>query len=172
MSAAAQEVYLAEQLQWEKDQWDLCGRENEAEIKCIKADELRSALETARAADGYYAMDADDREDWDEAYVETAATELTTLTAAWITANAPAAKAEGGACSATSACTESTHCCATTATPPSSSGLDALTNICGSSSTKKYTNEIGIEYTLVCPVSSAKALVASAATLIASAYLM
>jgi len=86
MSAVAQEVYLAEQLQWEKDQWDLCGRlyTNDALITCINANELRISLEEARLAADYYEMTVEEREEFDSSYETDVVEELSSLTAAWI----------------------------------------------------------------------------------------
>jgi len=91
MSAVAQEVYLAEHLQWEKDQWDLCGRSNDSLILCINANELRISMEEARLAANYYDMTAEEREEFDSSYEADAVEEISSLTAAWISDNAPAA---------------------------------------------------------------------------------
>jgi len=159
-------------LKWQKAIVELCDGEGEGSIECEKEWAFRDADTAARALDGYYSKSVEDREAWDAANADTVDTLKASLTAAWISSNTPAAGAAGSACSKTSKCTDKLHCCGT-ATPNSAAtanGAVELTGVCATKSTGSYTNEeLGLTYTHVC---GAKALIATATTLLAAAYLM
>lgn len=93
------------------------------------------------------------------------------LTAAWIDENKPAQGFSGSACSAAEKCAGLDMCCGTAT--PSSNAPGVTTGqrigVCASKTSKGFTDTLGIEFSHVC---GAQKLVAAAAAILATTYLM
>jgi len=163
-------VYNDELLKWEKAVFESC-KANEQSIECIDFVKIKKATEKARKTDGFYTGDAANRTTLGLKEVEETKKTKSTLTAAWLKTNKPAAGKVGSACSATEACTTETHCCGT-ATPKKVASVDAYDKIEGICADKKlgtYTDGLKRDYTHEC---GAKALLASATAVFAAVFLM
>lgn len=106
--------------------------------------------EAARGATNYYTgMTAAERAAFDAGRADEIASLESTLAAAWLSSNAPAAGSPGSSCG-TNACTDTAHCCGES-TPKTGAYVTAtLTDICADSTTLLYTDGLGREYNHVC----------------------
>lgn len=121
-------------------------------------------MEKLKNEEGYYTeMNAEER----EAFLDEMDGELETfeaeLTAAWYTANKPAAGEAGSAC-VSKKCTGTNQCCGT-----STAGSDKTENLCVDKTTLAWTDGLGVAYTHVC---GAQKLMAAFTATFAAAYLM
>jgi len=168
MSNDAKAVYDAEYLKWKKAWFATC-QENPESIECRKGREIRDADEIARKADGYYDLDVEAREAWDEEQETETASTKDAITNAWLEDNKPAAGEAGSSCAAGGSCTTSTHCCGTSTPSDNAAGVTdgQLSNTCAT--TAGWTNGLGTSYNHVC---AANKLIATATAIFAAAYLM
>jgi len=167
-------VFEVDLLKWGQEVYQQCSQDPDS-IACREAESLKKEEETARAAGdkNYYSgMTASERTTFDSARVDEVAKLESSLAAAWIESNKPAAGAEGSAC-AEDKCTKDTMCCGDSKPKTGNSG-DELKKICVTSTDKKtgsYTDGLGRGYDHTC-ATAARFLAASAAFATAAFALM
>lgn len=169
MTIEQKTVYEADLLEWMKETWEAC-QENKDSIECTKKWEIRKEQQMERNANGFYAKSADDRKSFDDGLKDIMKSKKAGLTAAWIKDNKPAkgSSEEWAPCSATDKCANPDHCCGTA--DPRDGKNDPITGVCSDKNKREMTaTKLKMVYYHEC---GAKALIASAATFIASTYLM
>lgn len=168
-------VFEADLLKWGKAVYETCSQDANG-IACREAEKLKKDEETARASGdkNYYSgMTVAERETFDAARVETVAQLESSLAAAWIDNNKPAAGAEGSACGEGNKCTKETQCCGDSKPKAGNTGSE-LKTICVTSTDKKvgsYTDGLGRGYDHTC-AKGAQMLTAGAAFAAAAFALM
>lgn len=93
------------------------------------------------------------------------------LTAAWIAENKPPAGFSGSSCSGAEKCSGLDMCCGTATPSYNAPGVTTgqRIGVCASKTNKGFTDDLGIEFSHVC---GAQKLVAAAAAILATTYLM
>lgn len=168
-------VFEADLLAWGKTVYETCSQDKTG-IACREAEKIKKDEETARATGdkNYYSgMTAAERTSFDAARVETVARLESSLAAAWIDNNKPAAGAEGSACDADNKCTKETMCCGDSKPNAGNTGTEIKT-ICVTSTDKEtgtYTDGLGRGYAHTC-AKGAQMLTAGAAFAAAAFALM
>jgi hypothetical protein len=168
-------VFEADLLAWGKVVYEECSQDKSG-IACREAEKIKKDEETARATGdkNYYSgMTAAERTSFDTARVETVARLESSLAAAWIDNNKPAAGAEGSACDADNKCTKDTMCCGDSKPNAGNTGSE-LKTICVTSTDKEtgtFTDGLGRGYSHTC-AKGAQMLTAGAAFAAAAFALM
>ena len=173
LSVEDKNIFESELLIWKKAVYEAC-KADEKSIECKDFEALKEEEETRRNADGFYSKDAEAREAFTEAGETEVAAKKAALTAAFMESNKPAAGSgdEGADCAGETATCGESQCCGVSTPKGNAVGVTdgQLEDICVDSTTKKYTDGLGREYTHLCD--GAKALLASASALVAAVYLM
>lgn len=94
-----------------------------------------------------------EREEFDDARVSEIRAAESSLAAAWMEANEPAAGEAGSSC-AVNKCTDPSHCCGTSTRKIGANVNDPLENICADETSLEYTDGLGREYTHECNAES------------------
>lgn len=167
-------IFEADLLKWGKAVYETCKADAKS-IECREAEKIKKAEEKARAAGtkNYYLMTPTEREAFTTARKTDVAKEKSSLAAAWLKSNVPAAGKDGSSCAGTTKCSADTLCCGTSKPKAGDVGKGAtsLTKVCVTSKDKKtgsWKNDFGWSYDHTCDI--AKNLIASGAAFATAAY--
>lgn len=178
---ACKAVFEANVLKWEKEVYQTC-KDDAKGIACREANAVYKDTVTAQG-NAYYTGEASDRESFDGSRAEAVEALESSLAAAWLEANDPAAGTEGGECAADGdSCTNPDEmdaegnpielCCGTM-THKTNKGSDGkatfLVNKCANKKSKVFEDSIGGQYTHVCGAFKIGASLAAA--VVASLYM-
>lgn len=167
-------IFEADLLKWGKAVYETCKADAKS-IECREAEKIKKAEETARAAGvkNYYLMTPTERDAFTTARKADVAKEKSSLAAAWLKSNVPAAGKDGSSCAGTTKCTGTTLCCGTSKPKAGdvSKGAKTLAKVCVTSKDKKkgaWKNDFGWSYDHTCDI--AKNLIATGAAFATAAY--
>lgn len=167
-------IFEADLLKWGKAVYETCKADAKS-IECREAEKIKKAEEKARAAGtkNYYLMTPTEREAFTTARKGEVAKEKSSLAAAWLKSNVPAAGKDGSSCAGTTKCTGATLCCGSSKPKAADvpKGATTLAKVCVTSKDKKtgtWKNDFGWNYDHTCDL--ANNLMVSGAALATAAF--